>query len=37
MDATPLVLLTPKEVAAKLRIEENTLAKWRVPRGDYLP
>ncbi len=27
---TPTVLLTPKETAARLRVGEGTLAKWRM-------
>lgn len=31
------VLLTPKEAAARLRISESTLAKWRMVASRRLP
>jgi excisionase family DNA binding protein len=34
---TQTVLLTPKETAARLRVSESTLAKWRMTASRALP
>jgi excisionase family DNA binding protein len=34
---TQTVLMTPKETAARLRVSESTLAKWRMTASRTLP